>query len=524
MVSIQNPIDANVARPAGNGLGRLAAWCYDHRRRVLLGWLLAVVAITGLAQWAGSRLDNNFALSSSPSQQAQNLLASRFPSQKGDSADVVLRSSSRRQPCQRRGYRPAGEVSATPATRLWRAKSARPGWRPELSPGRRIGFVVVQFDATAADLPAGAVHGVIDTADGFAHPGLQVAVGGAPVEQVVSAAPGSSVMIGLLAAIVIMLLAFGSVVAMGLPILTALFGVAIGFGILMLLSHLVTVPTFGPEHGDHDRPRRRHRLRPVRRHPLPPGAGRATDRHGRPPSWPLATAGRAVLFAGCTVVIALLGHVRARPAVRGRPRRRRRSSPSSWCWRPRSPCCRRCSASPGPASTGCTSPACSPGPATTGQAVLVPLEPDGAAPAVDLRGARAGRPGGAGPAAVLHAPGVHRRRQRPDLAHHPAGLRPAGRASAPGATGPLVVAVDLPTARTRRPASPGSTRASATRPASPRRPADHQPGRRRRGHHRRIPTTSPQDRRRPPSWSTGCAIDVIPRSPPAPAVTGLRRR
>ena len=74
MVSIQNPIDANVARPAGNGLGRLAAWCYDHRRRVLLGWLLAVVAIIGLAQWAGSRLDNNFALASSPSQQAQNLL------------------------------------------------------------------------------------------------------------------------------------------------------------------------------------------------------------------------------------------------------------------------------------------------------------------------------------------------------------------------------------------------------------------------------------------------------------------
>jgi hypothetical protein len=73
MMSIQNPVGANAARPARNGLGRLAAWCYDHRRRVLLGWLLAVVAIIGLAQWAGSRLDNNFALASSPSQQAQNL-------------------------------------------------------------------------------------------------------------------------------------------------------------------------------------------------------------------------------------------------------------------------------------------------------------------------------------------------------------------------------------------------------------------------------------------------------------------
>ncbi len=90
MASDQSTINANTARSPQNRLGGLAAWCYDHRRRVLAGWLLAVVAVIGLAQWAGSRLDNNFALASSPSQQAQNLLASRFPSQKGDSADVVV--------------------------------------------------------------------------------------------------------------------------------------------------------------------------------------------------------------------------------------------------------------------------------------------------------------------------------------------------------------------------------------------------------------------------------------------------
>ncbi len=76
---------------------------------------------------------------------------------------------------------------------------------------------------------------------------MQVAVGGAPVEQVVSAAPGTSEMIGLLAAVVVMLLAFGSVVAMGLPILTVLVGVGMGFGILAALSHLIAVPTFGPD-------------------------------------------------------------------------------------------------------------------------------------------------------------------------------------------------------------------------------------------------------------------------------------
>jgi uncharacterized membrane protein YdfJ with MMPL/SSD domain len=92
MVRAQSPADATVARPRPNRLGGLAAWCYDHRRAVLLGWVLAVVAVIALAALSGSRLDNNFALSSAPSQQAQHLLASRFPALRGDSADVVLQS------------------------------------------------------------------------------------------------------------------------------------------------------------------------------------------------------------------------------------------------------------------------------------------------------------------------------------------------------------------------------------------------------------------------------------------------
>src|SRR5215469_12515076 len=307
MASTQSRIDATTARPAASGLGRLAAWCYDHRRRVLLGWLLAVVAIIGLAQWSGSRLDNNFALGGSPSQQAQNLLASRFPSQQGDSADVVLRSPN---PLDS----PANAATIGRLVRSLRLlphvsgvqSPLAPGAGRQLSPGHRIGFVVVQFDATAADLPASAVRSVIDTAGSFAHPGLRVALGGAPVEQVVSAAPGSSVTIGLLAAVVVMLLAFGSVVAMGLPILTALVGIGVGFGILAALSRFITVPTFGPDMM------------------IMIGLGVGIDyalfvvtryRQGlaerRPPREAtvvaLSTAGRSVLFAGATVVIALLG-------------------------------------------------------------------------------------------------------------------------------------------------------------------------------------------------------------------------
>ncbi|NNN08142.1 MAG: MMPL family transporter [Acidimicrobiaceae bacterium] len=288
-------------------LGQLAGWCYDHRRRVLLGWVLAVVVVIGLAQWVGSSLNNNFALASSPSQQAENLLASRFPSLKGDSADVVLRSSI------------ALESPANAATIARLTQALRPlahvtavqspletGNGRQLSLDHRTGFVVVQFDATSANLPAGSILRVIDTARGFARKGLEVAVGGAPIESVVTAAPGSSEGIGLMAAMVVMLLAFGSVVAMGLPMLTALVGVGIGSGLLEVLSHLLTVPTFGPDMM------------------IMIGIGVGIDyalfivtryrrglAEGRPPREAtvvaISVAGRAVLLAGGTVVIALSG-------------------------------------------------------------------------------------------------------------------------------------------------------------------------------------------------------------------------
>jgi putative drug exporter of the RND superfamily len=307
MASAPTLTGADNARPAQDGLGRLAGWCYDRRRRVLLGWMLAVVAIIGLAQWAGSRLDNNFALGSAPSQQAENLLASRFPAQKGDSADVVLRSlTPLGSPANAaiidrlaRSLRPLAHVSGVQSP-------LAPGGSQQLSADRRTGFVVVQFDAAAADLPAGAVRRVIGIARSFAGPGLQVAVGGAPIETVVSAAPGSSEGIGLAAAVAVMLLAFGSVVAMGLPVLTALVGVGTGLGILEALSHLVTVPTFGPDvmvmiglGVGID-----YALFIVTRY----RQGLAEGRSSRAATIAaLSTAGRAVLFAGCTVVIALLG-------------------------------------------------------------------------------------------------------------------------------------------------------------------------------------------------------------------------
>ena len=133
-----------------------------------------------------------------------------------------------------------------------------------------------------------------------------MALGGQAISLVAGGQPGSSEGIGILAAIIIMLLAFGSVVAMGLPIITALFGIAIGFAVLDLLTHVLTTPTFAPE-----------MMAMI-------GLGVGIDyalfivtryrqglAEGRDPrqaaAVSLATSGRSVLFAGTTVILSLLG-------------------------------------------------------------------------------------------------------------------------------------------------------------------------------------------------------------------------
>ena len=301
--------NAEPGLPGGTGhwLSQLAGWCYDHRRLVLAIWAVAVIGVITAAVTVGGSFSNSFSGGNSESQSAQNLIDARFPGQSGDTADVVLHSATpltsaanaARISALTSGLRPLAKVSEVTSP----LSAASHG---QLSPDRRTGFIVVQFSAVAADLPNAAVGRVVTVAQSHARPGFTVAVGGAPIENVVTAAPGASEGFGITAAVIIMLLAFGSVVAMGLPIVTALAGVGLGFGVVDAASHLLTVPTFGPE------------LMAM----IGLGVGidyalfivtsfRSELADGRDPRaavmHALGTAGRAVLFAGCTVVIALLG-------------------------------------------------------------------------------------------------------------------------------------------------------------------------------------------------------------------------
>ena len=295
--------------PPVTTLGRLAGACYDRRRTVLTLWILAIIGITVISQVVGTHFENKFTAGNTPSQQAQNILQTRFPSKSGDTADVVFNTTS---PIATPANEAAISRVVTSLEPLPYVQSVTSPFSVagahQIAPARNgnIAFAEVQFTTDTADIPTAAVTKVIDTAKAAAHQGFEVELGGSPISSAATAAPGPSEGIGITAAILIMLLAFGSVVAMGLPVITALAGLGIGIALLELLTHLLTVPNFSPEMA------------------AMIGIGVGIDYalfivtryrqgifEGRDPRnavvTSLMTSGRSVLFAGSTVVISLFG-------------------------------------------------------------------------------------------------------------------------------------------------------------------------------------------------------------------------
>jgi RND superfamily putative drug exporter len=306
--TLSPPTSASGQRPTRpaeeSSLARIAGWCHDHRWAVLVIWLIALVGVNVGAQVAGSNFSNNLTGGKQPVQQ---ILNQAFPDQAGSPAQVVIttpgpvtEASVQARTAQLvSALRPLAHVSQviSPFT---------PAGGHQISRDGRIAYVELLFNQQAGDLPSAAIKKVVTTAESFSVPGYHVALGGQAISLVAGAAPGPAEGIGILAAIIIMLLAFGSVVAMGLPIITALFGIAVAFAVLDLLSHMITTPTFAPEMmamiglgvGID------YALFVVTRYRQGLAEGR-DPRHAAGVS--LATSGRAVVFAGTTVILSLLG-------------------------------------------------------------------------------------------------------------------------------------------------------------------------------------------------------------------------
>ena len=288
-------------------LGRIGVWSYRNRKRVLLGWIVVLVAFLAIGRIAGSQFKDNITGGNTESQQAGAFLESRFPAQAGDIAQVVFTAPGPvTTPVRERQIsNDLAALRGLPHVVSVRAPFA-PGGRGQVSADGRIAYGVVQFDASGDQLPNDAIETVVHRAQGGAGPGLEVRFGGTPIEKVQKPSFGKSEGLGILAAVVILLLVFGSLIAMALPIVSALVGVGATFGVLDLLSHVLTVPSFAPELAalvglgvgiD-------YALFVVTRYRRALHAGATPE---EAVATAMATSGRAVLFAGSTVVLSLFG-------------------------------------------------------------------------------------------------------------------------------------------------------------------------------------------------------------------------
>ncbi|HZB51068.1 MAG TPA: MMPL family transporter [Mycobacteriales bacterium] len=292
--------------PRVGALGRLAGAAHRRRRLVVVLWLVAVAAAVGLSSAVAGTFRADYTAPGSDSRAAQELLADRFPELTGEPLDIVVRSDGRpvTDPAVRSEVTAMiADVAALPQVRSAPDPYEVPGSVSEDGSTLRA---TVRMDAGSPDeVPLEDTREIIDRAKEIAKPGLEVALGGEIVQLADRGAVGSEG-IGLAVAAVILLLVFGSLVAAGLPILVAVIGLAISSSLVGVIAAAIDVPEWttalatmmgigvGVDYVLLMVTRYREYLA---RGLDPRGATMATA----------DTAGRAVLVAGSTVVVSLLG-------------------------------------------------------------------------------------------------------------------------------------------------------------------------------------------------------------------------
>jgi putative drug exporter of the RND superfamily len=287
---------------------RLTKLCIAHRRSVVVAWLAVAIVATGVAGAVGRQYATNFSLPGTQSQQALDLLKRDFPAQSGDADTVVFHVS------QGTIDSPAVRAAITPL--LTRASTFRyvsgvispysSRGAVQVSATRTTAFATVNFDKPANLLPNDAGKPLLDAVNAVHVPGLEVAAGGQVVEQAEGFSVGPATTVGVIAAMIILLLTFGSLTAAGMPLVTAGFGLITGVALIGLATHVTSMSNVSPELA------------------LMIGLGVGIDyalfivtrfRENYAELGDVEasvieamdTSGRAILLAGTTVVIALLG-------------------------------------------------------------------------------------------------------------------------------------------------------------------------------------------------------------------------
>lgn len=284
-------------------LARLARFCYRRRRLVLLTWIVGVIAVAFAGFGYGAAPDNDFSSGSSDSVKAQALIEKHFPERQGDTltlaikADQGIDAPAARQKIEKVLADLAASALVGPVASPYQDKSL-------VTRDGRIARTTIPL--TQKEVDKTAVKRLVDIVKNASGDGVTLALGGSQAEKAETPPQGSSEIVGLVAAAVILFIAFGSLVAMGLPIVTALLAIAAGIALMKLVGYLVPAPDFtvilaamiglgvGIDYA----------LFIVTRYKDGLQAG---DEPETATIKAITTAGHAVLFAGTTVVIALMG-------------------------------------------------------------------------------------------------------------------------------------------------------------------------------------------------------------------------
>ena len=290
----------------------LAGWCVRHRRVVVLLWLLVLVGSFFMRQQVGTQYSDNFNFPHTESADAINLLKSVAPSHSGDTEEVVFGTSGGAHLTDpaigQRIDKLVAEINALPHVTAVTSPYDAAGalvTTTNINADRTVGFLQVPFDKLANHISSAESTKFVNTVTHTSGDGLTVAVTGQLAEQANRVSIGSTGL-GVLLALVVLLLVFGSFFAALLPIISALFALGTAYSVIGVLSHAMGMPSISPElmlliglgvGVD-------YALFIVTRHRQGLVAGRDTV-----PSIVNAvnTSGRAVLFAGIIVCIALLG-------------------------------------------------------------------------------------------------------------------------------------------------------------------------------------------------------------------------
>ena len=287
----------------------LAGFCFAHRRWVVLAWLVALIGMIAISSSAGTAYKDNFNLRGTQSFDAVALLQRNAPKASGDRDQIVIgvKDGKVTDPAvQAQVESLLAKVSALPHVSAVTSPYG-PAGAKQIAPSGQIAYAVVQFDVRANDLSNAAAKKFVHTVTSASGQGVEFEVEGQVARQGANNGVGGTGL-GAAAALVVLFLVFGSALAAVLPLITAGFALGTGIAVIGLLSHVIDMASFsselslliglgvGVDYALFIVTRYRQGL--LRGHTSEQAVIESLD-----------TSGRAVMFAGIIVCIAMLGMV-----------------------------------------------------------------------------------------------------------------------------------------------------------------------------------------------------------------------